>query len=48
MRRRIRRVRKQRRKLFGDDPTTQPVAGSEELEGWDMEIEDWMTGGGGK
>lgn len=48
MRKRFRRVRKQRRKLSGDDPTTQPVPGSEELEGWDTEVEDWMMSGGGK
>jgi hypothetical protein len=48
MRKRIRRVRKQRRKLFEDDPTTSPVPGSEELESWDTEMEEWMIAGGGK
>jgi len=42
------RIRKCRRRLWSDDPTTNPVPGSEELEGWDNEFEDWMTSGGGK
>jgi hypothetical protein len=44
MRKRIRRVRRPRR-VAQDDPTTNPVIGSEELEGWDNEIEDWMMAG---
>jgi hypothetical protein len=48
MRKRIRRVRKQRRKLSEGDPTTNPVPGSEELESWDTEMEEWMIAGGGK
>lgn len=48
MRKRIRRARKPRRKLFEGDPTTNPVPGSEELEAWETEVEDWMMAGGGK
>jgi hypothetical protein len=42
--RRIKRTRKPRR-LFPYDPTTNPAPGSEELEAWDNEIEDWMIAG---
>ena len=39
----FRRVRRLRRKLFNSDPTTNPVPGSEELEDYDAEFEEWMT-----
>lgn len=46
----IKRWRHARRRSLSDaDPTTCPLAGSEELEGWDTDIEEWMIGApGGK
>jgi hypothetical protein len=43
----LKRQRPLPRKLWSGDPMMNPRPGSEELEAWDSEFEDWMLGSPG-